>query len=180
MSAFQPTREAALALDTEDGLAPYRDQFYLPQTRDGQTITYLCGHSLGLQPKTVRDHIDEELQDWATWGVEGHFNARRPWLSYHETLTAQTARLVGANPIEVVVMNSLTVNMHLMLVSFYRPDPGTIQNPDRSRCLPFRPLRCRVAPQVAWLRSARGTVNPTATSRRGDRVPGGYCRPAGT
>lgn len=123
MSSFQPTREAALALDTEDGLAPYRGQFYLPQAPDGQTMTYLCGHSLGLQPKTVRDCIDEELQDWATWGVEGHFNARRPWLSYHEILTAQTARLVGAHPIEVVVMNSLTVNMHLMLVSFYRPTP---------------------------------------------------------
>ncbi len=123
MSAIQFTREAALALDAEDQLAPYRDQFYMPQTPDGQAMTYLCGHSLGLQPKTVRDHIDEELQDWATWGVEGHFQARRPWLSYHETLTAHTARLVGAHPMEVVVMNSLTVNMHLMLVSFYRPTP---------------------------------------------------------
>jgi kynureninase len=84
---------------------------------------YLCGHSLGLQPKIVRDYIDEELQDWAALGVEGHFQARRPWLSYHETLTAQTARLVGAKPVEVVVMNSLTVNLHLMLVSFYRPTP---------------------------------------------------------
>ncbi len=123
MAAFQPSREAALALDAEDELAAYRDQFYLPQAPSGQAMTYLCGHSLGLQPQTVRDHIDEELQDWATWGVEGHFNARRPWLSYHETLTAQTARLVGAHPIEVVVMNSLTVNMHLMLVSFYHPTP---------------------------------------------------------
>lgn len=84
-------------------------------------MVYLCGHSLGLQPKIVRDYINEELQDWSALGVEGHFNARRPWLSYHETLTAQTARLVGAHPTEVVVMNSLTVNMHLMLVSFYRP-----------------------------------------------------------
>ncbi len=119
-----PTREAALALDAADELASYRDQFCLPPAPDtGQPVIYLCGHSLGLQPNTVRDYIDEELQDWAALGVEGHFNARRPWLSYHETLTAQTARLVGANPNEVVVMNSLTVNMHCLLVSFYRPSP---------------------------------------------------------
>jgi kynureninase len=124
MATFQPTREAALALDADDELASYRDQFYLPRVHaKGQQVVYLCGHSLGLQPQIVRDYIDEELQDWATWGVEGHFKARRPWLSYHETLSAQTARLVGAKPAEVVVMNSLTVNLHLMLVSFYRPTP---------------------------------------------------------
>ncbi len=124
MTTFQPTRDAALALDADDELAPYRDQFCLPQAHvSGQPVVYLCGHSLGLQPKIVRDYIDEELQDWAMLGVEGHFNARRPWMSYHETLTAQTARLVGAKPDEVVVMNSLTVNMHLMLGSFYRPTP---------------------------------------------------------
>jgi kynureninase len=121
MTTFAPTREAALALDADDVLAPYRDQFCLPQAPDGQPVVYLCGHSLGLQPNSVRAYIDAELQDWARFGVEGHFNARRPWLSYHETLTAQTARLVGAKAAEVVVMNSLTVNLHLMLVSFYRP-----------------------------------------------------------
>jgi kynureninase len=125
MATFQPTREAAVALDADDELASYRDQFCLPQTPiNGQNVVYLCGHSLGLQPKIVRQYIDEELQDWAALGVEGHFNARRPWLSYHETLSAQTARLVGAKPAEVVVMNSLTVNLHLMLVSFYRPTPA--------------------------------------------------------
>ena len=122
MAAFDATREAALALDADDALAAYREQFYLPRTQ-GQVAVYLCGHSLGLQPKSARDYIDEELQDWANLGVEGHFQARRPWLSYHETVTAQTARLVGARPAEVVVMNSLTVNLHLMLTSFYRPTP---------------------------------------------------------
>ena len=122
MVAFDASREAALALDAEDALASYREQFHLPRAQ-GEPGVYLCGHSLGLQPKSARDYIDEALQDWANLGVEGHFQARRPWLSYHETLTAQTARLVGARPAEVVVMNALTVNLHLMLASFYRPTP---------------------------------------------------------
>src|SRR6185312_6079854 len=82
---------------------------------------YLTGNSLGLQPKKVRKYIDEELNDWADLGVEGHLHAKHPWLPYHENLTAQTARLVGAKPLEVVVMNTLSVNLHLMMVSFYRP-----------------------------------------------------------
>jgi kynureninase len=91
---------------------------------DGTPWLYLCGNSLGLQPKRVRAAVEQELQDWATLGVEGHFKAQTPWLSYHETLADQTARLVGATPREVVVMNSLTVNLHLLFVSFYRPTPG--------------------------------------------------------
>ena len=82
---------------------------------------YLCGHSLGLQPKTAAAYIEQELSDWAQLGVEGHFHAKNPWMPYHRLLTEQTAELVGAKPIEVVVMNSLTVNLHLMMVSFYRP-----------------------------------------------------------
>jgi kynureninase len=123
MPAFQPTFAAAAALDASDSLAAYRDQFHLPQTRDGTPYLYLCGQSLGLQPKTVRAAVEQELDDWASLGVEGHFHAKHPWLPYHEHLTAQTARLVGATPLEVVVMNTLTVNLHLMLVSFYRPTP---------------------------------------------------------
>jgi kynureninase len=84
---------------------------------------YLAGNSLGLQPKKTRQYIEAELDDWARLGVEGHFRAHNPWFSYHELLTAQTARLVGARPSEVVVMNTLTVNLHLMMVSFYRPTP---------------------------------------------------------
>jgi kynureninase len=122
--AFQPTLAGAAALDANDPLAGYRDQFQLPQTSDGSTCLYLCGHSLGLQPKTVRSYVEQELQAWARLGVEAHFAARHPWLSYHETLTAQTARLVGATALEVVVMNALTVNLHLLFVSFYRPTPA--------------------------------------------------------
>jgi len=85
---------------------------------------YLCGHSLGLQPKTAAAYVEEELEDWAQLGVEGHFRAKHPWMPYHRLLTEQTAELVGAKPVEVVVMNSLTVNLHLMMVSFYRPTPG--------------------------------------------------------
>ncbi len=81
----------------------------------------MCGHSLGLQPRTAGSYIEQELQDWAQFGVEGHFHARNPWIPYHRSLTKQTATLVGASPNEVVVMNSLTVNLHLMMLSFYRP-----------------------------------------------------------
>lgn len=123
MPAFQPTSAAATALDASDPLAAYRHQFHLPQARDGTPYLYLCGQSLGLQPKTVRAAVEQELDDWASLGVEGHFHAKHPWLPYHEHLAAQTARLVGATPLEVVVMNTLTVNLHLMLVSFYRPTP---------------------------------------------------------
>lgn len=99
----------------------YRDRFYIPRTADGAECAYLCGHSLGLQPKSVRAYIEQELKDWELLGVEGHFRARHPWVQYNKLLTDQTARLVGAKPIEVVTMNSLTVNLHLMMVSFYRP-----------------------------------------------------------
>ncbi len=113
--------EHAASLDAQDPLAKYRDQFYFPRTENGSETVYLCGHSLGLQPKHTRDYIKQELEDWKDLGVESHFRGRHPWMPYHRLLTNQTARLVGAKPIEVVVMNSLTVNLHLMMVSFYRP-----------------------------------------------------------
>lgn len=99
----------------------YRNRFHIPKGPDGGDCAYLCGHSLGLQPKTLRGYIEEELRDWELLGVEGHFRARHPWVQYHQLLTQQTARLAGAQPLEVVTMNSLTVNLHLMMVSFYRP-----------------------------------------------------------
>jgi kynureninase len=101
----------------------YRDRFHIPETADGSDCVYLCGHSLGLQPKSVRSYIEQELKDWELLGVEGHFRARHPWVEYNKLLTGQTARLVGAKPVEVVTMNSLTVNLHLMMVSFYQPSP---------------------------------------------------------
>lgn len=118
---FESGRDFASAMAAGDPLADYRDRFHIPRAPDGADCVYLCGHSLGLQPKTARGYIERELEDWAQLGVEGHFHARNPWMPYHEMLAAPTARLVGALPEEIVVMNSLTVNLHLMLVSFYRP-----------------------------------------------------------
>jgi kynureninase len=108
-------------MDSSDPLAHFRARFHLPKTKMGDDCIYLCGHSLGLQPKTANSYLAQELRDWAQLGVEGHFHAKNPWVPYHRLLTHQTAVLVGAQPIEVVVMNSLTVNLHLMMVSFYRP-----------------------------------------------------------
>jgi kynureninase len=110
-------------MDGHDPLAAFRQRFHIPRRSNGEECIYLCGHSLGLQPKSARAHIEQELEAWAELGVEGHFHAKNPWMPYHRLLTAQTACLVGAEPLEVVVMNSLTVNLHLMMASFYRPTP---------------------------------------------------------
>ena len=117
---FQPSEDFAIAMDERDPLKGFRERFLFPKLAGGDCV-YLCGHSLGLQPKTAAAYIEEELKDWADLGVEGHFHAKNPWMPYHRMLTEQTAELVGAKPLEVVVMNSLTVNLHLMMVSFYRP-----------------------------------------------------------
>lgn len=117
---YENTIAFARQQDSIDPLRKYREQFYIPQF-NGEDVVYLTGNSLGLQPKSVKDSINQELEDWAKYGVEGHFHAMNPWFSYHELLTDKTARLVGAKPSEVVVMNQLTVNVHLLLVSFYRP-----------------------------------------------------------
>ena len=118
---FQVGEEFARQMDAADPLAHFRDRFYFPKTKNGRECLYLCGHSLGLQPKSVASYIQQELREWAELGVEGHFHARNPWMPYHRLLAQQTADLVGAGPGEVVVMNSLTVNLHLMMASFYRP-----------------------------------------------------------
>ncbi len=113
--------ERARALDEADELRPLREEFLFPKDDDGEPLIYLCGNSLGLQPRKVREHLNVELEDWASLGVEGHFEGRNPWYDYHEFLTEPMARVVGAKPQEVVVMNALTVNLHLLMVSFYRP-----------------------------------------------------------
>ena len=118
---FRLGEDFAAEMDARDPLARYRDLFAIPRKRDGNECIYLSGHSLGLQPKNARSYIEQELRDWADLGVEGHFHAKNPWMPYHRLLTEQTAALVGAEPSEVVVMNSLTVNLHLMMTSFYRP-----------------------------------------------------------
>lgn len=117
-------RRFAEQQDAYDPLATARAEFFMPQRASGGNSIYLCGHSLGLQPHAVGRIINEELRHWAHLGVEGHFASSRPWLPYHEKLTTSLAKLAGALPLEVVAMNSLTVNLHLMLASFYRPRDG--------------------------------------------------------
>jgi kynureninase len=118
---LENTLAAARALDAQDPLRHFRRQFIFPQ-HAGSDALYFCGNSLGLQPRSLRQAVLDELDQWAEHGVEGHFRGKMPWMYYHKFLNAQSARLVGALPHEVVVMNTLTVNLHLMMVSFYRPD----------------------------------------------------------
>jgi kynureninase len=120
LPTFQNSAAYAATLDANDLLRDFRGQFYIPAS-NGKEHIYLCGNSLGLQPKSVRAFLDQELLDWQNLGVEGHLHAKHPWLYYHHFLEESTARLVGAKPIEVVVMNSLTVNLNLLMISFYRP-----------------------------------------------------------
>ncbi|MBK7666870.1 MAG: kynureninase [Sphingobacteriaceae bacterium] len=117
---LQNTLEFAKQCDASDKLKAYRSKFYFPQ-HEGRDIVYFTGNSLGLQPKTTKSFIEQELNDWAKYGVEGHFMAQNPWLPYHEFLTENMAKIVGALPEETVMMNQLTVNLHLLMVSFYRP-----------------------------------------------------------
>lgn len=119
--AFRPDEDFARELDTCDPLARFREQFRIPKRSDGSPVVYLCGHSLGLQPRATRDLVLAELDAWAELGVEGHFKPGSPWYSYHELVRDPLARLVGARPDEVVAMNSLTVNLHLLMATFYRP-----------------------------------------------------------
>lgn len=117
---MENTLAFAQQLDKEDQLASFRNRFHIPAP-DGKPVIYFCGNSLGLQPKTAESAIKQELEDWKNLGVEGHFHGKNPWFHYHKFLTEKAAKIVGANPLEVVIMNNLTVNLHLMMVSFYRP-----------------------------------------------------------
>jgi len=118
---YESSADFAQSMDRQDPLRSYRDQYYHPLQANGEPHIYLCGNSLGLQPKSTAVHIQQELADWQRLGVEGHFHAKNPWLPYHEFLTEAMARVVGAKSQEVVVMNTLSVNLHLMMISFYRP-----------------------------------------------------------
>jgi kynureninase len=142
------TLQAARALDAADPLRGFRARFAQPTGAHGAAKVYLCGHSLGLMPLAARDLVMQELDDWARLGVEGHEHAHRPWIPYHENLTAGLAALAGAHAGEVVAMNTLTVNLHLMLASFYRPQ-GT-----RRRILieagAFSSDRHAVTSHLAW------------------------------
>ncbi|MBT8261770.1 MAG: kynureninase [Bacteroidia bacterium] len=118
---YQNSLEFARRCDTNDPLTDFRNKFHIPKDAEGNELIYLCGNSLGLQPKSTSEYIRKELDDWAKLGVEGHTEAEHPWLPYHEFLTKNMADIVGARPSEVVVMNTLTTNLHLMMVSFYQP-----------------------------------------------------------
>lgn len=119
---FENALQFARRADREDSLKTFRNKFLIPKV-NGKTSIYFCGNSLGLQPKTTKQFIVEELDDWAKLGVEGHVHGRRPWLYYHKFSKKALSKIVGAKPSEVVAMNQLTVNLHLMMVSFYRPTP---------------------------------------------------------
>ncbi len=121
LTSYTPGIECAKELDQKDPLAHFRNKFHIPKNADGEEWLYFTGNSLGLQPKQTKNHIHQELDDWANLGVEGHFEAKNPWMPYHEFLTESMAEIVGAKPIEVVIMNTLTTNLHLMMVSFYQP-----------------------------------------------------------
>ena len=118
---FNNTFQCAIDLDTKDELAHFQNEFHFPKINDKKSSLYFCGNSLGLQPKKLKDDLFQELEDWKNYGVEGHLNAKNPWFSYHELLNETSSEIVGAKSKEVVVMNSLTVNLHLLMISFYRP-----------------------------------------------------------
>jgi kynureninase len=120
---FSADEEFALQQDRVDPLRSFRDRFFLPLDAEGKPLIYFVGNSLGLMPRASRQIVEQELDDWAKFAVDGHFAAATPWYSYHETLREPAARLVGAQPNEVVCMNSLTVNLHLLMATFYRPTP---------------------------------------------------------
>ena len=118
---YQNSIEFAKALDRTDPLKTFRNQFHIPKHTDGEEKIYLCGNSLGLQPTNTQKYIQKELDGWAKFGVDGHTEAEHAWMPYHEFLTEKMSKIVGAKPQEVVVMNTLTTNLHLMMVSFFRP-----------------------------------------------------------
>jgi kynureninase len=118
---FSDNEDFAKQLDAQDSRHVFREKFHLPANRGGEPLIYFAGNSLGLMPKAAKQIVEQELEDWAKLGVDAHLKAKTPWYSYHETLREPAARLVGAQPIEVICMNSLTVNLHLMMATFYRP-----------------------------------------------------------
>ena len=118
---YKPSKEFAEEMDRKDPLEKHRNDFYFPKHSNGKEAIYLCGNSLGLQPKSATSHIEAVLKDWRELGVKGHFEGENPFATYHEGLGEKMAKIVVAQKDEVVAMNSLTVNLHFMMVSFYKP-----------------------------------------------------------
>ena len=122
MTKYTVGKDFASEMDANDPLRQYRDQFLLPPSATKAPAIYFLGNSLGLQPKIARTHLESVMKGWEQWGVEAYGKGDRPWVSYEDAVRESVARIMGARPTEVVLMNSLTVNLHLMLASFYRPD----------------------------------------------------------
>src|SRR5947207_2793947 len=118
---FSTDEDFAKQLDAEDPLRSFRDKFPLPPGKDSKPLIYFAGNSLGLMPKSAREIVDQELNDWEKLGVDAHLEAKTPWYTSHEPLREPTAQIVGAKPVEVICMNSLTVNLYIMMATFYRP-----------------------------------------------------------
>ncbi len=160
-------RNLAKNYDQKDSLSALRDEFEFPQ-HEGRDVVYLCGNSLGLLPKRSRRAVEQEFEDWKTYGVEGHFEAKHPWFGYHNELRAPLSRLVGAKESEVVCMNSLTVNVHLLLASFYQPRSS------RTKILivgnEFPSDRYAVESQVRW-----HGLDPQTTIIEAQPRPGELC-----
>jgi len=144
---YQNTLEAAESLDQLDPLAGFREHFHIPE-KNGKPVIYLCGNSLGLQPKNAEAAVQQELHRWKTLAVEGHFKGELPWLPYHKALAGTAAEIVGALPSEVTIMNTLTVNLHLMMVSFYRPTSK--RNKILIEANAFPSDRYALASQIKW------------------------------
>lgn len=168
MTPFRPDPAFAAQLDAQDPLADYRSRFHIPRGDDGAELVYLCGNSLGLQPRSVRAYVGRELDAWERYAVEGHFHGPEPWVSYHELLTDSTARLVGALPSEVVVMNTLTVNLHLLMVSFYRPT--TERHAIVMEARPFPSDRYAAASQIRFHGHDPATALLEVAPRPGEEV----------
>jgi kynureninase len=162
------SREIALDHDAADILGAYRRQFELPRSSSGQPLLYLCGHSLGLAPRAALDYVSEELADWAQLGVSGHHTANRPWIDYAQNFTKGLQHVTGALASEVVAMNSLTINLHLMLASFYRP-VGT-----RNKILieegAFSSDRHAILGQLSWHKLDPGEVLVELAPRAGEET----------
>ena len=154
---FSTSLDFALDCDAADILAPYRKQFALPRGKNGGPLVYMCGHSLGLAPHAALDYVSEELAEWAELGVAGHHTATRPWIDYAQNFTKGLVHVTGSLPSEVVAMNSLTINLHLMMASFYRP--VGVRDKILIEAGAFSSDRHAILGQIAWHRlEAEGTL----------------------
>ena len=146
---------AARQFDQADELAAFRSEFTFPTNAEGEPLLYFAGHSLGLMPKRAREALLEECDTWGKYAVKGHFETGRPWVRCHSYVADSLARIAGAKPAEVVAMNTLTVNLHLMMVSFYRPTKTRYKIIIEKKRLPVGPVRSRLAGPVPRVRPGR-------------------------